>query len=257
MSLASGPDIRLPCTLHVAANHEPRKGAKADANVIDMLVLHYTGMESGEAALDRLCIADSGVSCHYLVYEDGRIVQMVAEADRAWHAGVSFWRGETDINSRSIGIEIVNPGHEYGYRPFPEAQMAAVTALSSDIVARRAIPPRNVVAHSDIAPTRKADPGELFDWARLADAGAGLWVTPAAILGGPVLKPEDEGEAVAELQRRLAQYGYGIDETGAYDDLTQAVVTAFQRHFRQMKVDGVADSSTLATLERLETLACA
>lgn len=255
MSLASGPDTRLPCTLHVAANHEPRRGTKAYGSVIDMLVLHYTGMESGEAALDRLCIAESGVSCHYLVYEDGRIVQMVAEADRAWHAGVSFWRGETDINSRSIGIEIVNPGHDYGYRPYPEVQMAAVTALSGDIVARRGIPARNVVAHSDIAPARKADPGELFDWARLADAGAGLWVAPAPLEDGPVLKPGEEGEAVAALQRRLARYGYGIEATGAYDDLTQAVITAFQRHFRQAKVDGVADSSTVATLARLETLA--
>ncbi|MEC9343440.1 MAG: N-acetylmuramoyl-L-alanine amidase [Pseudomonadota bacterium] len=245
------PDTRLPCALHAAANHEPRR----HGGPVDMLVLHYTGMRSGEAALDRLCAADSGVSCHYLVFEDGRIVQMVAESERAWHAGKAIWRGVTDINSRSIGIEIVNPGHENGYRPFAEAQMAAVTALSRDIVERHGIAPRDTVAHSDIAPERKADPGEFFDWQRLYEAGAGLWVEPAAMDEGEaanaVLGPGDEGAAVAGLQRMLAEYGYGIDATGRYDAPTVAVVTAFQRHYRQGRVDGLADSSTRATLARL------
>ncbi|MCG6857968.1 MAG: N-acetylmuramoyl-L-alanine amidase [Salaquimonas sp.] len=245
------PDTALPCTLREAANHEPRKG-----NVpIDMLVLHYTGMVSGEAALKHLCAADSGVSCHYLVFEDGRIVQMVAESERAWHAGKAFWRGETDINSRSIGIEIVNPGHEFGYRPFPEVQIDAVRGLCTDIVARHPIPPRNVVAHSDIAPERKEDPGELFPWGRLHRTGIGHWVEPeSANAGGPdspVLEEGATGPEVSSLQKMLADYGYGIATTGVYDSVTKQVVTAFQRHFRQARVDGRADVSTVAMLKRL------
>ena len=146
-----------------------------------MLVLHYTGMEREERALKWLCDPESSVSCHYLVFEDGRVAQLVDEADRAWHAGKSFWAGETDINSRSIGIEIANPGHQYGYSGFPDAQMDAVIALCREILGRHPIPPQRVLAHSDIAPARKEDPGELFPWDRLHAEGIGHWVLPEPI----------------------------------------------------------------------------
>ncbi|WP_164157548.1 N-acetylmuramoyl-L-alanine amidase, partial [Sandarakinorhabdus rubra] len=136
-----------------------------------MLVMHYTGMQSAAAAIERLADPAAKVSAHYVVAEDGTVLRMVAEDKRAWHAGKSWWRGVTDVNSASVGIEIVNPGHEFGYVPFPAEQMAAVAALAADIVARHRIPPANVVGHSDIAPTRKEDPGELFDWPMLAARG--------------------------------------------------------------------------------------
>ena len=241
------PDTALACNVREAANHEPRR----DDAPIDILLLHYTGMVSGQEAVSYLCSAESGVSCHYFIGEEGEIVQMVPEEMRAWHAGVSSWRGHTDINSRSIGIEIANPGHEYGYQPFPEAQMASVVALCRDILVRNAIPARNVVAHSDVAPTRKCDPGEMFDWKRLYEAGIGHWVAPEPIGGTAALGPGDRDEAVALLQRKFADYGYGIEETGRYDELTIATVTAFQRHFRPEKIDGCADRSVFDTLERL------
>ncbi|MEQ9143735.1 MAG: N-acetylmuramoyl-L-alanine amidase [Parvibaculaceae bacterium] len=216
-----------------------------------MLLMHYTGMESGEGALQRLCDADAKVSAHYLVFEDGRIVSMVDEAQRAWHAGVAHWAGERDINSASIGIEIVNPGHELGYPDFPEVQIEAVTALSQDILQRHDIPSTRVLAHSDVAPGRKADPGEKFPWDRLAAAGIGHWVAPVEEMEGPVLDLGARGDAVSELQFQLADYGYGIVVDGQYGPVTQAVVTAFQRHFRPAKVDGAADLSTVGTLRLL------
>lgn len=231
--------------LRQAANHDERKLP------VDMLVMHYTGIKSQEAALDLLCGAEGRVSCHYLVGEDGHIVQMVGEGQRAWHAGISSWRGIDDNNSRSIGIEIVNPGHEHGYRGFPEKQIAALIELSLDIIIRNAIEPRNVVAHSDIAPMRKSDPGELFPWNQLHEAGIGRWVEPQSISGGRFLQRGDEGEPVAAFQAMLALYGYGVDTNARFDDLTAACVMAFQRHFRQEQVDGVADTSTVATLHKL------
>ena len=166
------PDFK-PADVKPSPNHDARTAP------IDILLLHYTGMRSGEAACERLTDAAAKVSSHYLVYEDGRIDQLVPEVRRAWHAGVASWKGESEINSRSVGIEIVNPGHEFGYRDFPGAQIEAVIALCRDIVARHAIPPSRVLAHSDVAPGRKLDPGERFPWARLAAAGVGLWITPA------------------------------------------------------------------------------
>jgi len=228
-------------------NHGPRRGGATPT----MLILHYTGMTSAEAAIARLCDPASQVSCHYLVDEDGTIVRMVEEDRRAWHAGVASWAGERDINSCSVGIEIHNPGHEFGYRDFPDAQMAAVERLCLDIVARHAIPARRVLAHSDVAPGRKVDPGEKFDWARLARAGVGHWVAPEPIRGGGFLQRGDGGEGVEALQALLAAYGYGIEITGVFDDATHGVVDAFQRHFRQARVDGIADASTVTTLHRL------
>jgi N-acetylmuramoyl-L-alanine amidase len=208
-------------------------------------------MPSAEGALDWLCDPRSQVSAHYFVFEDGRVVQLVPELRRAWHAGVSWWDAETDINSRSIGIEISNPGHDYGYPDFPAVQMEAVAALCRDIVSRRRIPPERVLAHSDIAPARKRDPGEKFDWSWLAARGVGLWIAPARLLGDEGLREGNEGEAVTELQQHLAAYGYGLDVTGRFDRLTAQVVTAFQRHFRPACVDGTADASTRETLLRL------
>ena len=233
-------------------NHDRRVGGAPD-----MILLHYTGMQAGEAALERLCAPDSKVSAHYVVFEDGRIVQCVPEELRAWHAGLASWGGETDINSRSIGIEIVNPGHEFGYRDFPLRQVAAVISLCKSIGTRRGpIAPERVLAHSDVAPDRKQDPGERFPWALLSDSGIGHWVRPAALtVEGPTLRVGDEGEAVSRLQSMLASYGYGIEESGRYDERTRDVVAAFQRHFRPARVDGIADASTTRTLRALiETL---
>ena len=241
------PDRRLACEWRAAANHNER----AAGTPVDMLVLHYTGMESEQGALDWLCREESRVSCHYFVFTDGRIVQSVSETRRAWHAGVSSWRGFSDLNSRSIGIEIANPGHAYCYPDFPAVQMEAVTALCADICARLAIAPRLVLAHSDVAPARKIDPGEKFDWALLARHGIGHWVVPAPARGGRFFQQGDSGQPVEALQAMLALYGYGVEVSGIYDTTTQQAVSAFQRHFRQEKVDGIADVSTIETLHRL------
>jgi len=219
----------------------------------DILLLHYTGMQSGDAALTRLTATESKVSAHYVVFEDGRIVQCVPEDKRAWHAGVSSWAGESDINSRSVGIEIVNPGHEFGYADFPLRQTAAVISLSKTILHRNpAILPERVLAHSDVAPSRKQDPGEKFPWELLADSGVGHWVRAAPLnVSGMTLMTGYTGEAVSRMQRLLKAYGYGVEDTGTFDDVTHDVVVAFQRHFRQARVDGVADPSTLMTLRAL------
>ena len=234
-----------------AVRPSPNFGARLGVERPDMIVLHYTGMASGQAAEDRLCDPVAEVSSHYIVHEDGRVVQMVREADRAWHAGKSFWRGHSDINSRSVGIEIVNPGHEFGYADFPEAQMAAVIALCLGVQRRHGIAPDLVLAHSDVAPGRKVDPGEKFDWALLARHGLGHYVTPHPVVAGPVLAKGDEGKEVALLQEMLADYGYGLAITGQFDEATEKVVDAFQRHFRPALVDRRADLSTLRTLAAL------
>jgi len=229
----------------------PNHNARTPGKPVDVLLLHYTGMADGEGAVRWLCNPASQVSSHYVIHEDGRVVQLVDEARRAWHAGRGSWFGETDLNARSVGVEIVNPGHNFGYRPFPEVQMAAVVALSRAILGRHPIPPERVLAHSDIAPLRKDDPGELFPWDRLHAEGIGHWVPPVPVVEGPVLAPGAAGDPVAALQARLRSYGYGIGEEGRYGEETAAVVRAFQRHFRPALVDGIADVSTVATLERL------
>ena len=217
-----------------------------------MIVLHYTGMRDTSAALERLTSAGSEVSAHYFVFEDGRIAQLVEESRRAWHAGEALWAGESDINSCSIGIEIANPGHEFSYPDFPARQIAAVTALCRSILTRHTIPPVRVLAHSDVAPSRKQDPGEKFPWRTLHDSGIGHWVRPAPLNEqGDVLALGDHGDAVAALKKSLGEYGYGITAGGAFDSATLDVVTAFQRHFRPQRVDGVADASTRATLHEL------
>ncbi|HEY2358635.1 MAG TPA: N-acetylmuramoyl-L-alanine amidase [Phenylobacterium sp.] len=220
----------------------------------DILVLHYTGMPTGAAALARLRDPDARVSSHYLVEEDGRIFRLVPEERRAWHAGVSFWKGERNINGVSIGVEIVNPGHEFGYRPFPEAQIAAVTALVADIRTRWQIDNGRIVGHSDVAPDRKDDPGELFPWKRLAQAGHGLWVEPPPAPGAPLAEGE-ESTGVFALQAGFTRLGYDLPPSGKFDVATKTVVTAFQRHWRPEKVDGIADGETRSRLIALLRLA--
>ncbi|MCE2509967.1 MAG: N-acetylmuramoyl-L-alanine amidase [Alphaproteobacteria bacterium] len=219
-------------------NHE----ARPEGAAIDTLILHYTGMKTAEEALKRLCDPAAKVSAHYLIDEGGRIYALVPEGRRAWHAGEARWQGETDINDRSIGVELVNPGHDFGYRPFPEAQMAALEALLGGILARHPIPAARVLGHSDVAPARKTDPGELFDWERLARAGIGHW-------------PEARGETpvppVGEIQRRLGRYGYDVPLSGEADAATKQAITAFQRHFRPERVDGEADGETAGRLAAL------
>jgi len=220
----------------------------------DILVLHYTGMKTGEEAIERLRDPEARVSAHYVVEEDGRIFRLVPEERRAWHAGVSFWKGERNINGVSVGIEIVNPGHEFGYRPFPDAQIAAVTALVGDIRSRWQIDNGRIVGHSDVAPHRKDDPGELFPWKRLAEAGHGLWAEAPPAPGAPLGEGE-EGVGVFALQAALTRLGYDLPPSGKFDTATKAVVTAFQRHWRQDKVDGIADGDTRARLIALLRLA--
>ena len=213
----------------------PNHDARPEGQAIDTLILHYTGMESGEAALARMCDAEAKVSAHYCVEEDGRVFVLVPEDRRAWHAGVALWQGESDINARSIGIEIVNPGHEFGYRPFPPAQMLALKTLCLDILTRQPILPARVLGHSDVAPLRKEDPGELFDWPGMAASGIGIW-------------PEDSTAAVLESAVALAlkRIGYGYTE----EDLP-AVIRAFQRHYRPRAVTGSADAETRRRLAAL------
>ncbi len=231
----------------------PNFGERKDGKAIDAIILHYTGMISGVAAEDWLCNPEAEVSSHYLVYEDGNIVQMVAEKDRAWHAGKSYWKGETDMNSVSVGIEIVNPGHALGYREFPARQINAVIRLCRGITLRHGVRPDMVLAHSDIAPGRKVDPGELFPWDKLAAKGIGLYLPPAPISGGRFFTIGDEGQPVEALQSMLALFGFDVPVTGVFDIVTQKNVKAFQLHYRPEKVDGVADASTIKTLHALLT----
>lgn len=242
------PDSPLVAELAPSPNHEERAGGRAP----DLLLLHYTGMQSSLAALARLRDENEPrVSAHYFVAEDGTVLQLVAEARRAWHAGIACWAGAHDLNSCSIGVEIANGGHDFGYPDFPPGQIAAVTALCRDIVARNRIAATRVLAHSDVAPGRKRDPGEKFPWRQLHAAGVGHWVEPAPLEDAPFLAAGDCGDGVSELQMRLADYGYGLSVTGRYDAATRDVVAAFQRHFRPTRVDGIADASTQRTLKAL------
>lgn len=245
----------------------PNHGERNNGLRPEMVILHYTGMPDAKSALKWLCTPESSVSCHYLVYESGKALQLVPESRRAWHAGAGSWRGKDDINSRSIGIEVVNAGHD-GMRidpgdprkplrdatgettlpTFPKRQITSVIRLVDDICTRWDIPRQNVLAHSDIAPRRKRDPGEAFPWDRLAAEGLGLWTTPAPIRSGHFWQQGDAGPPVKALQQMLAMLGFAVAQTGVYDEDTMFAVTAFQRHWRPEKVDGVADHSTITTL---------
>lgn len=229
----------------------PNFGARAGGRSPDLIILHYTGMETADGALKWLRAPESQVSCHYFVHEDGRVDQLVREADRAWHAGKSFWKGETDINSASIGIEIANAGHPGGLPDFPDAQVEAVIQLCLNCGERWGIAPERVLAHSDVAPIRKVDPGEKFPWAELHMAGVGHWVEPSPIAGGRFFHRGDSGQPVEALQTMLSLYGYATEIDGIYSEKTAGDVQAFQRHFRPERVDGIADFSTIDTLHRL------
>lgn len=238
--------------MHIIEHFSPNCNERDPGSEVSILVLHYTGMKTGHEALAHMCNPAAGVSAHYMVEEDGTIYYLVPETKRAWHAGVSHWRGEGNLNHISIGIEVVNPGHEWGYCAFPEKQMEAVTALCKDIVERYAIDPRNVVAHSDIAPDRKQDPGELFDWARLAKVGVGLWPGAISPVNNRVIyTPGSRGDDVRSLQGRLQDFGYAIEKTGVYDTKTQQVVVAFKRHYCPAHVDNKWDDVAEKTLRKL------
>jgi N-acetylmuramoyl-L-alanine amidase len=204
---------------------------------IDMLVLHYTGMRTANEALDRMCDPVAEVSAHYMIDEDGQVYQLVGEEKRSWHAGVSSWRGNSNINDRSIGIELANPGHEFGYRAFPAAQFNMLIALTKEILVRHSIPARNIVGHSDIAPARKQDPGELLDWAQLASHGIGLWPVTS------LLQNTNEDE-ILDFSLALQTYGYDITDS-------TATTRAFQRHFRPSVCNGQGDSETRKNLQAL------
>jgi N-acetylmuramoyl-L-alanine amidase len=241
------PDSSLPAVLTPSPNHGVRKGGRTP----DSILLHYTGLPDGECALRQLCDPAAQVSAHYLVWENGRLTQLVPESRRAWHAGQGVWAGESDMNDVSIGIEIANAGHRGRLPDYPAAQIETVIALCHDIIDRWRIRPERVLAHSDASHGRKIDPGEHFPWWRLAKAGIGHFVPAAAIEDGPGLEPGGRGPEVLEFQGMLARYGYDVATTGIYDEWTTSAVTAFQRHYRQFLVDGIADYSTRATLRRL------
>lgn len=244
---AFSPDSALVAEVRPSPNQNERRRD----NGPDVLVLHYTGMADGASAIRRLCDPAAEVSSHYVIEEDGSVFQLVPEARRAWHAGRGAWAGEADLNSASIGIEIVNGGHDFSLPGFPERQVDAVIALCRDIVLRHRIPPPRVLAHSDIAPARKRDPGERFPWGRLAAAGIGLWVTPSE---DPSPVPERDPDVVRAVQRTLARFGYDVAVTGVPDDASRIVVAAFQRRYRPARVDGAIDAGTVDTLARLTAL---
>lgn len=238
--------MSLPIKDLSSPNFGPRKAVGGRAGVRH-IVMHYTGMKTCQNAIDRLCDAKAEVSAHYVVDEDGGIYRLVAEDMRAWHAGVSFWHGHRDLNSTSVGIEIVNPGHEYGYRAFPEPQIASVIALAGEIMDRHRIAPCDVLGHSDIAPGRKSDPGELFPWARLADDGIGVWPEETVVVPGHV----DLNGAL----RRLSEIGYAVPMTPELgsdilnpDSAVTDVVKAFQGHYHQSRSDGILDAETAAAI---------
>jgi N-acetylmuramoyl-L-alanine amidase len=241
------PDSQLVHAVVPSPNHDERRAGVE----VDTIILHSMSMNTDDAAIEILCAPDPGVSAHYLVDERGRITQLVPEIRRARHAGQSWWAGANDINSRSIGIEVSTPGQPLGFAEFNDRQIAALIALCHEIISRYGIAPRRVLAHSDIAPSRKQDPGERFPWGKLHASGVGHWVEACPIQKGDVLARGASGDRVALLQTDLKRYGYGIAPSGYYDDLTHDVVAAFQRHFRPKLVDGIADISTVATLRNL------
>ncbi len=243
--------LLVPDYASASIDVSPNYGLRKDDKQIKHLILHYTGLPTAEEALEILKDPLREVSAHYLVHEDGHIVQMVNEKARAWHAGASFWQGEKDINSTSIGIEIVNTGNLENPEIYPDLQIAALIRLCKDICQRHNIEPANVLAHSDIAPERKTDPGEWFPWEELAKAGIGHFVEPVMISSGRFFSRGDAGQPIEALQSMLAFYGYKILIHGEFDEQTEVVVKAFQRHFRRHKVDGVADISTIQTLYQL------
>ena len=239
-------------SLRVRDLPSPNQDDRPADTPIDMLILHYTGMRTAREAIDRLRDPIARVSSHYVVDEDGAVLRLVPEERCAFHAGISYWRGHTGLNGRSIGIEIVNPGHEWGYRDFPVLQLAAVCDLCLAILAEYPIPARNVVAHSDVAPDRKQDPGEKFDWGSLAANGVGLWPEQVPDLG--VLGAAHDAAALIEVRAALAAIGYRVAPEGTFDPSLATVLRAFQRHWRPEAITGEADDGTRARLAAVSRL---
>ncbi|WP_028467183.1 N-acetylmuramoyl-L-alanine amidase [Nisaea denitrificans] len=223
----------------------PNHDARPDGTAIDILLLHYTGMQSAEAALDRLTDPNAKVSAHYLIDEDGCCYRMVDETRRAWHAGVASWQGATDINARSIGIELVNPGHQFGYRPFLGLQMDSLINLATDILSRHPIPASRVLAHSDVSPDRKEDPGELFDWESLARSGIGIWPADAPTT--------TEIMKFSEAMRLLAEIGYAAPEDTVMSQSARNVLLAFQRRWLPLGLTGALTPETAARIREVHS----
>jgi N-acetylmuramoyl-L-alanine amidase len=232
----------------------PNVNPRPEGAGIDFVILHYTGMEDGPSAIKRLRDPEARVSCHYVIEEDGRVFRLAEEHMRAWHAGVSFWAGIADVNSHSIGVEIVNGGHDFGLPDYPPAQIAALIDLLSDILDRRKLHPVRVIGHSDAAPARKDDPGEKFPWTQLHAAGVAIAPKIDEHSRHVLYAPGVEDEGVAGVQQALAAIGYGVAVTGALDEATQCVVRAFQRRFRQDLIDGALDLQTLALIAEVERI---
>jgi len=241
----------LPPVIH--AHPSPNFNDRPDGTIIDTLIIHYTGMRSAEAAIAQLCLPAASVSSHYVIDEDGRILQLVDDGKRAWHAGTgkSSWHGKDIMNNVSIGIEMINPGHEFGYRPFPDCQMESLIALCHLLQTRHPLKPHHVLGHSDIAPMRKLDPGELFNWQWLAEENIGLWhgVDVAHMAVEPYVR------TIAEIQADLHRYGYEVPLSGSLDDRTKAAILAFKRHFYTQQLDTDWDNAAQMMIERLQQLA--
>ncbi|MEJ0062969.1 MAG: N-acetylmuramoyl-L-alanine amidase [Alphaproteobacteria bacterium] len=232
--------------MQIVRQDSPNWDERADGKAVQYVILHYTGMESADAARHRLCDPAAKASSHYMIERDGKIWQFVGEDKRAWHAGQSFWRGERDMNGVSVGIELVNRGHQFGYETFPDAQIGVCGDLILDIMHRHAVPASNIIGHSDIAPMRKEDPGEYFPWKALAARGIGLWGEPAA---------EHEGAMdIAEIRRSLRQIGYECPEAGEYDRELRLCLLAFQRHWHQDNLTGLPNAGTAARLRLYRAL---
>jgi len=229
----------------------PNWNDRPEGASIDTVVLHYTGMKSCAGALARLCDPAAQVSAHYLIDEDGSLFQLVAEQHRAWHAGVSRWQGRDNLNHHSIGIELVNPGHEFGYRPFPEAQIHSLLQLLAGIQERHLIPRANFVGHSDIAPERKSDPGELFPWALLAEKGYGIYSWLNACDTTVILQKGNQGEEVNKLNQQLGVVGYHGFDYDTFGGGTERVIKAFQTHWRPAAVTGIFDKGTAMVLNEI------
>lgn len=239
--------------MNIQHRPSPNYEARPVSTVIDTIIIHYTGMRSADDALQRLCDPVAKVSAHYVIDEEGCVYQLVEDSQRAWHAGLSYWRGKEQLNDMSIGIELVNPGHEFGYRPFPNAQIKSLIALCTQLIARHPIKQHHIIGHSDIAPKRKEDPGEFFNWQHLAEHGIGIWhgISLPPQKPKPLIQKGDSNERVSTMQTQLAKYGYQIPQHGIFDDDTAATVIAFKRRFYPSNLEASWDSVAENMLQNL------